>query len=426
MHRLYFRIYLAVLASLMMLAVLAGISFRLFGDLQRFGPRPEFFPAAAEQLLPPATAKKEDLEQALERWRSLSGFDLAVFDAEGHLLAQSAGEAVWEPEAKDERFTPRRHRPHFWSQVVDLADGRWLVVAKPSAERGFLRRFAWLGILAAITFTVGLCAYPVVRRLTRRLETLQRGVAAFGEGQLSSRVPVEGKDEVARLAETFNNSANRIEKLVAANKSMLANASHELRSPLARLRMQLETLAPADARRAEIAADIAELDQLIEEILLASRLEAAAPTMASENIDVVALLAEECARTGADLDVRATALPQVQGDERLLRRLVRNLLENADRHAGGKSIEAVVQPSTSVSIRIDICDRGPGIPEGERERIFEPFHRLPGSREGQGGAGLGLALVRQIAARHHGSVVCLPREGGGTVFRVTLPALPSR
>src|SRR3954470_7881259 len=183
-----------------------------------------------------------------------------------------------------------------------------------------------------IGLAVAAASYPVVRRLTGRLERLQVHVDGWGEGHLSGRVAVEGSDEVARLATSFNRAAERIETLVDAQKSLLANASHELRSPLARLRMAAELLqddAPQPIRE-EIARDIAELDQLIDELLLASRLDAMADAGREvAAVDLTAMLAEECARAGASLSAPPLAL---QGEPKLLRRMIRNLLENAGRH----------------------------------------------------------------------------------------------
>jgi signal transduction histidine kinase len=266
-------------------------------------------------------------------------------------------------------------------------------------------------------------AWPVVRRLTRRLEALQRGVEAFGAGALDHRVAVEGRDEVASLAAAFNRTAGRIEALVRSHRSLLANASHELRSPLARLKMALAMLddAPAgrrDALRREIAADIAELDALVEEVLLSSRLDAAPALDRREHVDLLALATEEGARVQAAVDGEPVA---ADGDERLLRRALRNLLENARRYGGG-DVSVRVGPGPSATVEVRVCDRGPGVPEALRERIFEPFFRLPGHAEREGGVGLGLALVRQIAERHGGTVRCEPRDGGGSCFVLALPA----
>ena len=136
-------------------------------------------------------------------------------------------------------------------------------------------------------------------------------------------------------------------------------------------------------------------------------------------VELRSLLSEEASRSGANVSGEALT---VQGDARLLRRMIRNLLDNAQRHSGGSEVEASVASSGDGLIVLRVEDRGTGIPEQERERIFEPFYRLEGSRETGEGFGLGLALVRQIARRHGGDVRCLPRPGGGTRFEVTLAA----
>ena len=166
--------------------------------------------------------------------------------------------------------------------------------------------------------------------------------------------------------------------------------------------------------------DIAELDQLIEEILLASRLEAVPGLERHEPVDLLALAAEE----GAHYDTEAEGEPvTVEGDRLLLRRLVRNLLENARRYAGDGPIELSVVRRRRGARRARRPDHGPGVPADERERIFEPFYRLAATRETGRGSGLGLALVRDIAGRHGGDGrFALAAEGGGSRFRVDLPA----
>jgi len=281
----------------------------------------------------------------------------------------------------------------------------------------------WLIVLVGLAVALGV--YPIVRRLTKRLEGLQASVKRWGEGDLSARVPQEGQDEVADLAARFNESAARIETLVRSHKSLLANASHELRSPLTRIRMALELMGthPSEMTRAEISRNIAELDQLIDEILLASRLDAREADMGTvENVELVGLAAEECARTHAELDVSEgtdTDALTVRGVPRLLRRAIRNLLENARRY-GGNDVSLELQ-AEGPQAKVVVSDRGPGVPPALRERIFEPFYRLPGASEREGGVGLGLALVKSIAERHGGSVRCEGRPGGGASFVITLP-----
>jgi signal transduction histidine kinase len=288
--------------------------------------------------------------------------------------------------------------------AVKLDDGRWLAARAP--HRG--GPGIGLVVIALILLAIAVGAYPVVRRLTGRLERLQRGVESFGEGNLGARVKIEGRDEVARLAEAFNRSAERIERLVGANKQLLAAASHELRTPLARIRMAIE-LIKADAepaRKRELAEDIAELDALIDEILLASRLDAVDRLEAAETVDVTALAAEEAARYGVEVEGEGAA---VRGDPRLLRRMIRNLLENARRH-GSPPIAVTVKRKTD-DVELAVRDGGKGVSDDERERVFEPFHA------GARGSGLGLSIVRQIARRHGGEARC-----DGNRFLVTLPA----
>jgi signal transduction histidine kinase len=314
---------------------------------------------------------------------------------------------------------------------VTLSDGKEMTLRVAPRDRRPGEFSPWrtpfgLGwMIALVGIAVALGVYPIVRRLTQRLEALQRGVQRWGEGDLSVRITEEGQDEVADLSKRFNASAERIEQLVRSHKSLLANASHELRSPLTRIRMGLELMGerPSPAAREEISRNIGELDQLIDEILLASRLDAREADMGTiEAVDLTGLAAEECSRVDAELDLVAgtdNAKLTVPGVPRLLRRAVRNLLENARRYGAGEI--SVELGSTDGFAMVRVNDRGPGVPAALRERIFEPFYRLPGASERNGGVGLGLALVKSIAERHGGSVQCEDRPGGGASFVIRLP-----
>lgn len=413
MRRLYLRIYLAVLASLAAFALAAGILWRQFGEP---GPASHVSDAAgalAQNVLPPAGAAAPAQQAALERLAAGLRADVALFGAD-HTRLAAVGRALPSPETgRDHGGWVHRWGPPAWA--VHLPDGRWLVVRLPPDVRPRGGRLFFT--LALIACAVGVGAYPVVRRLTARLERLQAGVESLGAGQFSARVKVEGHDEVARLAESFNRAAGRIEELVGAHQSLLANASHELRTPLARIRMAVELMKrDADPRRKrDLEQDIAELDALIDEILLASRLDAVAERTDDEDVDLLALASEECARYEA-IDLEGEAVT-VRGDSRLLRRMIRNLLENARRH-GTPPIEVRVRRAGD-AVEVRVCDHGPGVPEPERENVFRPFHRFPGAQE-TAGAGLGLSLVRQIARRHGGEVRCVPGDRAGSCFVATL------
>ena len=396
MKRLYLQIYLTVVASLVAFATAAGALWWIYVD--QLAPRhPVDIITEAAQSLPPTDASPAQQQEGVNRLAQRLRGDAALFTSDRKLIAQ-AGRPLPPPDAG---------RGRAWT--VPLADGR-LVVARISREYFRARRPGPVLILILVALAVGVGAYPVVRRVTRRLEKLKASVDALGAGELSARVTVEGRDEVAQLATSFNRAAERIEVLVGAHKALLANASHELRTPLARIRRAIELMKEgADpARRAELERDIAELDALIEEILLASRLDAMQETAVPEQVDLLGLAAEECARyEEAELDGSPVS---VHGDPRLLRRMIRNLLQNARQH-GAPPIEMRVG-SVDANAEIRVCDHGAGVPEAERERVFEPFYRRAGASVG---AGLGLALVRQIARRHGGDAAC-----SGNCFTATI------
>jgi signal transduction histidine kinase len=274
-------------------------------------------------------------------------------------------------------------------------------------------------VLPLLAIGVGLIALPLVRQITRRLERLQRGVELLGAGDLSARVKVEGNDEVARLASSFNRAASRIEQLVQANKSLLANASHELRTPLARIRLALELVKESvdPKHRAGLEQDIAELDWLVDEILLASRLDVVTDAIETQEVDLLALAAEESARyEHAHLE----GVPCViRGEPRLLRRLIRNLLENAARHGAPPTHLRIAREAAAATLTV--WDHGAGVAVSEFENIFRPFYSPQDGRP-RAGTGLGLSLVRQIARRHGGEARCTSMENGRSCFVVTLPA----
>ena len=448
-NRLHVRIWLAVVIAVLLLTLLFGWLWRENADRQRAE-------RAADQPQRELIVRNASGQTIAKSSTRLSGggrgleFELSMPDGT-RLFAQ----------------VPPAPRAPPGSTVLP----RWME-ANMQRDPGFML-LLW-GVLA---LAVALGSYPIVRRLTQRLGSLQRGVERWGAGDLRARVDEDGDDEVAFLGKRFNAAANRIEALVLSHKSLLANASHELRSPLARIRMGIELMAqapsatlPSAALKAELARNISELDALIDEILLSSRLDAAQHSSgvgvgSVETVDMIALVAEECARLQVALDVapalsvasvsspasspsaysgsdnqgahpthdaHGTHGAQLLGVPRLLRRMVRNLLENAKRHGGSEvqvtlcaaPEEAEGPRSGSANLELHVCDRGPGVPQAERERIFEPFYRSSLASESGGGVGLGLSLVRSIAQSHGGNVSCLGRDGPGVCFVVRLPGKP--
>ncbi len=416
LNRLIVKVYLTIEASLLMVVVVSAFAFRAGPESAQVRSAFRMAGGVLTASLADPAAKPDVQRAAVERLSSLIKADLALYGADGTLIA-SAGAPLPPPREvsndDDDRWF-RHARRHVWT--LPLADGRFIVVRPPfdRERRGF--GFGFFSHLAIVVVLIALAALPVVRGITGRLERLQKGVEQLGAGDLTTRVKVEGKDEIAGVAESFNRAAGRIEELIKAHKMLLANASHELRTPLTRLRMGIELLKEqADpARKAELEQDIAELDQLIDEILLSSRLDAMNRLDQVEPVDLLALAAEEAAHYEATT-VTGTPLT-VQGDARLLRRLIRNLLENAKRH-GAPPIDVEVHMQTGAAV-LTVADRGPGIAEADRARIFEPFFRKAGAAST--GAGLGLALVRQIARRHGGDVTVETRDARAA-FVLRLP-----
>jgi signal transduction histidine kinase len=413
-QRLYLRIFLAMLIGLITAALLSAAVVRLSSDSEQVRQSMMVLNEFVSEALPPASRSAAEQRVPLLRWQQRLKINLSLYDRSGKLITSAGNSVLPLPPATQQGGSVYVDHSVL---ALKLDDGRWLVARESARPYRTVFSLGWALLLMLLV--IALIAYPVVRHLTRRLERLQQTVVNFGSGQLASRIRVEGRDEIASLATSFNQAAQRIETLVASQKNLLANASHELRSPLARIRMAVELLDTGEqaAMGDELRQNIHELDQLIDEILLSSRLDASTTAPERHETDLTALLAEECTHHGASLDAPALLL---RCDAKLLRRLIRNLLENAGRYGNGKPIELSAR-SNGKTLQLDVCDRGPGIPEAQRDTIFDAFYRLPGASETAGGVGLGLYLVRQIARQHGGDVNCLPRAGGGSCFRVELP-----
>jgi len=412
MLRLYLRFYLALVVSLILFVIATATLWHFTGgSTEQAGVT---LGRLVQNILPPATAPAAEQQEALRRLALGLNGNVTLFDKDGTALA-AIGHPLPAPGDTHHKNMGMLGWDHAPISYVRLADGRWLVASVPMSYPHPRVLFHLMLVLLAVA--IGVAAFPIVRQISRRLERLQRGVESLGAGELTARVAVEGRDEVARLATSFNRAAGQIEKLVNSHKSLLANTSHELRTPLARIRLAVELMKGSvdEKRRRGLEQDIAELDWLVDEILLASRLDTVAEIQ-HEELDLLALAAEECARYD-EAQVEGAVTP-LRGDARLLRRMLRNLLENARRHGSPPTVVKVSRSGDTATMTVR--DSGPGLPASEFEKVFQPFYR-PAHSTNSTGTGLGLALVRQIARRHGGDARCEAIADGRSGFVVTLP-----
>lgn len=418
-RHLYLQLYVALLAVTAACLFAAALAFRAFHEPA--GPPGRYLRAAARMAmrsLPPP--RSPQFEPSLRRVANDLDVDILVLAPDGSILGDAAN-APW-PAVAELRPGWFRGNDGF-GFVVDLERGARVAIRDRGRPHGGPK---FIIVLAVVAVGMAIGCYPIAKTITRRLEALDRGVKRWGQGELNVRLDVHGNDEVAHLTRSFNQAAERIESLITQQREMLANASHELRSPLTRLRMALELIAElpdaADRQRLidKASADIVELDALVEEVLMVSRADAQAQRRPFEAVDLAELVRAEAERVNA-----ALVLPPepviVQGDASMLRHLTRNLLENAVAHGEARDVRIAVERGDA-RIFVAVEDQGPGVPEADRDKIFAPFYRSRTTvAAAKPGTGLGLALVRRVARYHGGDVVYLPRAGGGSRFEVWLP-----
>ena len=411
-RRLYLQIYLAfvgivILFGILLASVVWYVRSYTPDDQRAFGGAAKL----VSEILPTRDRPTSELQREIERFSEQFGVDLAVTDPNGKLLA-AAGEPLPVPDLTgSESGWMRAPGP---TVELRLPDGRWLTARHRHRHPG-----RWLFVVALLAIAIAIGVYPLARRITGRLERLQTQVDQLGAGDLTARVEVLGKDEVANLARSFNRAADRIENLVEAKRMMLASASHELRTPLTRIRMAVELLDDSDRPelRQKIAEDIADLDELIDDLLLASRLEKTETPDRNESVDLLALVAEEGARV--DANVSGTPI-SITGDARMLRvwfetySKIPAIMVKAHRSKQPLNLQAFLAQPSSLPMAARVSQR-------QNAKIFEPFYRARATTGNNDvGVGLGLSLVRQIAERHGGSARCLARDRQGACFEVRL------
>lgn len=408
MGRLYLRIWFAVVATGIIGLAIGIAATRILLDPPGQFSRMLLGIIGSERVI--ADGAAQDVELRLAQIEKAEGLLIRVLEPSGATIASSG------------KVNADQLHTEFIQEIV-LSSGRRLQLIKPPAAVPGLDSI--ILSLSLVALGVALATYPLVRRITRRLERLKTSVELLGAGKFDVQVEVQGNDEVATLAKSFNESARRVAQLVESNRSLLANASHELRSPLARVRMATELLAQKSAASDgpevnEIRLSIRELDALIDEILTGSSLERVGFVEAPVATELAALVQQECARVGAQLHANPVIL---NVHPVLYRRMVRNLLENAVKYGLGRPVDVRLQTNNDHA-ELTVHDEGIGVPASETERIFEPFYRRQGASEVSGGVGLGLALAREIARKHGGDIDCRPNQPRGSIFRVWLPLKP--
>ena len=342
----------------------------------------------------------------------------------GDVISHTAGRATVDGHSADYRFVT--------IEVTDRNDAKVLlrVGASLTARQSALNTAttAMLVGLPALLLIVGGVTWLVTRRALAPVEGIRREMAAITASEdLSRRVPEPGRrDEVARLARTTNETLTALEASVERQRRFVADASHELRSPIASLRTQLE-VGSAHPQLLDVPGavlDTVRLQRLAADLLLLARLDAGERPGAAR-FDLGALAAEEVEERAADrvpVTVDAPGGLEVSGSQGQLARVLGNLLDNAQRHTKTEVLVRVRREAGDVVLAVG--DDGAGVPEAERQRIFERFVRLDEARgRDDGGAGLGLAIARDVALRHGGSLTVGPRPDGGALFELRLPAV---
>jgi two-component system sensor histidine kinase CpxA len=388
----------------------------------------------------PLSAQAEQARQAFEsggrEQLALYLEQLYTFFPDDHHLTDADGTDVLTGENRSSLLAQARSRPGIpgfgrggMVMAAPTADGRYRFIAV--VRRRPLDLWSFVPYYLLVLLAVALLCYMLATNLATPLRVLGQTVERFGKGNLSARVNSRRQDEIGELSRAFDQMANRIQTLLTAERRLLQDISHELRSPLARLSFGVELVRTADDREGAVARlkkEIDRLTHLVGSLLQVTRVEGDPASLNREVFSLNELLRELAADGAIEADVRGCRLVvkeeepiRVRADHELLRRAVENILRNAIRHAPeGTPIEVALdcQPSmVSVSIR----DFGPGVPEEMLLSIFKPFFRVDGARNSaSGGAGLGLAIAKSAIAMHGGNLSATNMQPG-LLVRIELP-----
>jgi len=308
----------------------------------------------------------------------------------------------------------------FWADIH--TGGKLIRIGFPKERLNVDPPMMLLLALVATTVLTLFTALVLARRITKPLELFSLAAQHIGKGGIPESFPETGIKELSGLGSTINQMALQVRELLANRTTLLAGISHDLRTPLARMRLALEML-PDDTDPklvARLQHDVEEMNQLIGEFLVLSRnLQKGAP----QQIDLNTLLeelADNANNDGPGVEWHPRENLSIAADPMALRRILTNLLGNALRYGAGQPVEITLATADGKAV-VSILDRGPGIPAQELENVFHPFYRLEASRSNAtGGSGLGLAIARQLADANGWKIELLPRSGGGTEARLTM------
>lgn len=302
---------------------------------------------------------------------------------------------------------------------LKLSAGDWLRIRGQAPQEIIalpLHHFMTLGLMLLLVFVL---VWLAVRMTVRPLTDLAKAARALGDDLRSPPLPESGPLEVRAAAQAFNSMQQHIRSSIEERERFLAAVSHDLKTPVTRLRLRSEMLEDPNLRE-RFVHDLDEMQGMLGSAL--DFLHGKAVDEAIQPLDLTALLesmVDDYADLGQEVQLKTQNLCQISGRPQALRRAIGNLIDNGLKYGSTVSVEAVEDSSF---LRITIDDAGPGLPENELERVFEPFYRLESSRSREtGGVGLGLAIVRQIARGHGGDVVLENRSGGGLRAILSLP-----
>ena len=298
-------------------------------------------------------------------------------------------------------------------------DEYWVHLPRSRLERTEPLRWVGWGALVLALALIG--AYLIVARINRPLRELARAANEIGHGRTPAPVAEEGPAEIRAVSGAFNRMALDLKRLDEERALLLAGVSHDLRTPLSRLRLALEMMEEkGDAPlKAGLVQDIEDIDAAIDQFLDFARVTEGEAVVADGDLNAIAReLRDRYARSGKDVAAQLSPLPPLALRPVAVQRLIANLVDNALRH--GKGEVEIMTAREGASAVLEVLDRGPGIPAADAERMLQPFTRLDAARSGTG-TGLGLAIVDRVARMHGGRVQLLPRDGGGLRARVEIP-----